>query len=326
MRLRKLIVLGATAALIMIACFSPARARTDAKFWGHVFDVGHIPLWAWLAAALLYALPRRLQPFAKRSAAAFALAVVAGAGVELLQPQFGRSASLSDVVNDAIGAGLALTGIAAWRRSGNGWWRGAHLAALATALGIALWPAYEEWRGIRWRQMNFPSLGHFEDEDELKLWRAQGGARGRPTQILLTRARAVQGERSLRVVGAAGDWAGTSFAAGRQDWQDYRALHFDVFNPREPFTLFVRVDGHGTRQSAEGRFERGFLMQPGWNHLRISVAEIAHGTRNRPLNIRAIRRLAFFTGDAEPQRFWFLDNVHLERSNETATLPHLPGL
>jgi VanZ family protein len=325
MRLRKLIVLGATAALIIVACFTPARARTDAKFWGHIFDVGHIPLWAWLAAALLYALPRRVQPFARRSAAAFALAVVAAVAVELLQPQFGRSASIGDVVNDVIGAGLALTGLAAWRRSGSRWWRGGHLLAVATGFGIALWPAYEEWRGIRWRQMNFPVVGNFEHEDELKLWLPQGGGRGRPTQILLTRARAVQGERSLRVVGAAGDWAGVSFAAGRQDWRNYRALHFSAFNPREPFTLFVRVDDHRASPQSAGRFEGGFTLAPGWNHVRVPIADVERGTRNRPLNLRAIRRVAFFTGDAEPQRFWFLDNVYLERRDEEDALPHLPA-
>ena len=65
---------------------------------------------------------------------------------------------------------------------------------------IALWPAYEEWRGLRWRQKHFPSLGDFENDEELRLWRAQGGSRGHPTNIAFTRAHAVEGEQSLRVV------------------------------------------------------------------------------------------------------------------------------
>ena len=38
-----------------------------------------------------------------------------------------------------------------------------------------------EIRGLRWRQKHFPSLGDFENDEELKLWRPQGGSRSHPT-------------------------------------------------------------------------------------------------------------------------------------------------
>ena len=314
MLLRKAILLGFTLAALAVACFSPVRVRHDARFWGHVFDVGHIPLWAWLAAVLHYVLPERGPAASRRKFMAFALAVGIGASVELLQPYFGRSRSLGDVVSDAIGAGLALTGIAAWQRSGNWLWRGGHLLAVAASLGIALWPAYEEWRGIRWRQTHFPSLGNFEDEAELKLWSPQGGSRAQPTLITLTKSRASQGEQSLRVMGGAGDWAGVSYAAGGKDWTAFRALALDVFNPHEPLTLFVRVDDDGEPAKGSGRYERGFELAHGWNHLRVPLAELEAGTKSRRLNLKAVRRVAIFTGDGEPSRLWFLDYVHLERS------------
>jgi len=74
MMLRKSIALAFTLAVLTAACFGPVRVRVDARFWGLVFDVGHIPMWAWLAAVLLYALPERVQPAARRHALAFALA------------------------------------------------------------------------------------------------------------------------------------------------------------------------------------------------------------------------------------------------------------
>lgn len=316
MMLHKSIVLAVTFMMLTLGFFWPVRVRVDASFWGHVFDVGHIPMLGWLAAVLLYALPQRVQPIARRHTLAFALAVGFAAAVEVLQPYFGRSKSLSDLINGAIGAGLALTGIAAWRRTGNWLWRSGHAVALASALAVALWPAFEEWRGIRWRQTHFPSLGNFEDETELKLWRAQGGSPGHPTNASLTRARASQGEQSLRVVGGAGDWAGVNYSAGDKDWTPFRALSLDVFNPREPFTLFLRVDDNGTCAAISDRFERGFEVARGWNRLRIPAAEIGRGPKERDLNLKSIRRLAVFTGDAEPQRFWFLDNVRLERRGE----------
>ena len=310
---RKSIALALTLAVLTVAFFAPVHVRVDASFWGHVFDVGHIPLLGWLAAVLLYALPERVQPCARRHALAFALATGFAAAVEILQPYFGRSKSLGDLINGAIGAALALTGIAAWQRTGNRLWRGGHAVALAVALGVALWPAYEEWRGIRWRQTHFPSLGNFEDAAELKLWRSQGGSRGHPTNASITRARASQGEQSLRIVGGTGDWAGVNYSAGDKDWTPFRALALDVFNPREPFTLFVRVDDNGECAKLADRFEHGFTLLQGWNHIRVSAAEIERGPKERRLNLKAVRRVAVFTGDGEPERFWFLDNVHLEK-------------
>lgn len=316
MMLRKSIALAVTLAVLTLGFFWPVRVRVDASFWGHVFDVSHIPLLGWLAAVLCYALPERVRSQPRRYMLAFVLAAGFAAAVELLQPHFGRTRSLGDFINGCIGAALALTGIASWQRTGNWRWRGGHAAALAGALALALWPAYEEWRGIRWRQANFPSLGDFEDDEELKLWRPQGGSRGHPTNASFTRAHASQGEQSLRVVGGAGDWAGVNYAAGDKDWTPFRALALDVFNPREPFTLFVRVDDNGNCAKLADRFERGFTVAQGWNRIRIVAAEIERGPKARRLNLKAVRRVAVFTGDGEPQRFWFLDNVHLETRGE----------
>lgn len=316
MKLRKSIVLAFTLGLLTAAFFAPVRVRVDGLFWSRVFDVGHIPLLGWLAAVLLYALPARVQPDARRHLLAFTLTVGFAALVEILQPYFGRTKSLTDFINGSLGAGLALTGIAAWRRTGRWRWRGGHAVALAGALAVALWPAYEEWRGLRWRQKHFPTLGDFENQEELRLWHVQGGSRGRPTNISFTRARASEGEQSLRVVGGAGDWAGVNYAAGDKDWTPFRALTLDVFNPRDPFRLFVRVNDNGEGRTLADRFERGFELTHGWNHLRIPMLEIERGPQSRRLNLKSIRRLAIFTGDGEPQRFWFLDRVHLEARDE----------
>ncbi|MEN9575674.1 MAG: hypothetical protein RL514_3529 [Verrucomicrobiota bacterium] len=316
MMLRKTLALAFTLAVLTSGFFWPVRVRVDARFWGHLFDLSHIPLLAWLAAALYYALPARVQPARRRYALAFGLAVLFAELVELLQPLFGRSRSLGDVLNGSIGAALMLTGIAAWQSTRKWFWRGGHALALVGTMVIALWPAYEEWRGLRWRQKHFPSLGDFENDEELRLWRPQGGSRGHPTHIGFTQAYAIQGEQSLRVVGGAGDWAGVNYSAGDKDWTPFRALTLEVFNPRHPFTLYVRVDDDGDCTKLADRFQRGFELTPGWNRLRVATAEIERGPTTRRLNLQAIRRVAIFTGDHEPPRFWFLDYVHLEARDE----------
>ena len=316
MMLRKSIALAATLGVLTLGFFWPVRVRVDAAFWGHVFDVAHVPLLGWLAAVLFYALPERVQPTARRHLLALLLTLGFALAVEWLQPHFGRSKSWRDVVNGALGAALMLTGIAAWRRTGNWWWRGGHALVLGLAMGVALWPAYQEWRGIRWRQSHFPSLGNFETAEELKLWRPQGGSKGHPTQIGFTRANAAQGEQSLRIVSGQGDWAGVNYSGGDKDWTGFRALSLQVFNPRDPFTVYVRVDDDGDCRRLVDRFERGFEVVQGWNRIRILTSVIERGPKERLLNLRAIRRVAIFTGAGQPQRHWFLDDLHLEARDE----------
>ena len=316
MRLRQAITLAVTLGVLCMAFFAPVRVRVNGTFWSHVFDVGHFPLLGWLAAVLFSTLPDRVQPDSRRYLLAFVLASVFAGAVEIIQPHFGRTRDLGDFINGSLGAALALTGIAAWRRTNRWLWRGGHAVALFVTLAIALWPAYEEWRGLRWRQKHFPSLGDFENEDELRLWRGQGGSPGHPTNIAFTRAHASQGEQSLRIVGGAGNWAGVNYDAGDKDWTSFRALVLDVFNPREPFRVFVRVDDNGVVAKFADRYEHGFDLVPGWNRLRILTAELERGPQNRRLNLKAIRRVAVFTGDHEPERFWFLDYVHLETRDE----------
>ncbi len=138
---RKSLALALTLAVLTLGFFWPVQVRVAARFWGQFFDVTHIPLLAWLATVLCYALPERGQPTPRRYALAFALAVLFAVAVEILQPYFGRTRSLADVINGSLGAALALTSLAAWRRTGKWFWRGGHALALAGKMMVALWPA-----------------------------------------------------------------------------------------------------------------------------------------------------------------------------------------
>jgi hypothetical protein len=78
----------------------------------------------------------------------------------------------------------------------------------------------------------------------------------------------------------------------------------------------VRVDDDSDCRRLTDRFERGFEVGQGWNRIRLPTSVISTGPQERRLNLRAVRRVAVFTGADQPQRHWFLDDVHLEARDE----------
>jgi VanZ family protein len=102
-----------TSALALAATLSPPGAGTlPAPDW-----VFHALGFGLLAALYAFALDDR--PPRTVLAGAFCLAVGLGGGIELLQPEFGRTASLADFLANAAGATLALV----LYRAGHRWVR-----------------------------------------------------------------------------------------------------------------------------------------------------------------------------------------------------------
>ena len=312
MALRQKLLLTAALAVVALASFLPVHFAVDAEFWNRLMDAGHLPMFGLLALVFHFIHPAKRPGSLVHCATSVSLSTLVAATAELLQPLVGRTESWFDLRNGVFGAMIAVSGAALSQQRAKKRWRQAHaLAALAIA-AFALWPAFSEWRGICWRHANFPLLGEFESEAELRLWTAQGGSERSATSIRFTPEQAVQGKNSLAIHTGAGSWAGVSYSAGDKDWSGFKQLAFDVFDPGEPFVLSVRVDDDGDCSKFGSRYDNGFPLEKGWNHLAISLRELEHGPRSRKLNLRAIRRLALFTGANEPARSFFLDHVRLE--------------
>jgi hypothetical protein len=277
-----------------------------------LLDSAHLPLFlgitCWLHA-LFPSSSRRLR-LAGPAIAAVAIAALG----ELIQPFTGRSASLLDFRNGIFGVSAACAWIAVREAQGPRirYWlvaSGSLLLALIAAL-----PAAQEWRGSRLRLLQFPLLGDFESESELRLWTPQGGeaAGDFSTHIQFSPEHATHGNRALEVRTGQGSWAGVSYAAGDLDWSRYSRLMADFYNPGNSFQLGIRVDDDGDCQSYGQRFDREWTLTPGTNRLEIPIGEMELAPRGRKLHLQSIRRLVFFTGPNAPGRTFFLDHVRLE--------------
>jgi VanZ family protein len=277
----------------------------------HLMDAGHLVLFAALTGITLRALSATKGNEGWSAVVAVIMSMALAVFIELVQPILGRTGSVRDLVNGWAGAALAGTGIWVWRSGGAIGFRILHLFVALAVVAFVLNPVLLCWNATRWRASRFPVLGGFENDVELRLWHPQGGRRP-PTQIQAVAEHASEGQRSLEVKTATGDWAGVNYDAGDLNWSGNSALAFDVFNPGPNFTLNTRIDDDSACDHPACWSTLRREIRPGWNRVSISTGEIERAPAERRLNMAAIRCLVLFTGRDQPGRVFFLDNVRLE--------------
>lgn len=309
--MRLLLAIGViTVSLPLFLC--PVHFAVDAEFWERLMDAAHLPFFAamMLVFSRLMAGGKALRP---KLIALAGIAAAAMAGlIEWLQPHFGRTESFADFRNGVFGVVIVTGALVLLSHHKPSWLWLLWGAATAALISLAAQPAWQEGRSIVWRRNHLPLIGDFETEAELPLWQPQGGSEKSVTAVHPDTTRAAHGKRSLRVETGAGSWAGVSYSAGSKDWSGHRVLAWEVFNPGADFTLGLRIDDDGDCSHYGQRYDNGFSVKPGWNHFQVSLGEIEHGPRTRMLSLKAVRRVALFTGDREPQRRFYLDYVRLE--------------
>ena len=290
-------------------CLAPIGLQRETEFIQRLFDSLHVPLFAATTFAL-YRILRVARPaHSFNLAISAAIVAVAAILIETLQPFFGRSASLIDLRNGLFGVAVA-TG---WAALPPDCAFSTKLLQAFSSIAVFLYtlhPAYNEYRVNAWRDAHLPLLADFEDEQELQLWRPTGGA-----SIELSAERALTGAHSLLVQTRSGDWSGVGLRGGDSAWSRYGALEIGVFNDSAAsFTLGVRIDDARPSPNFSERFNRGIPLASGWNRLRIPIAEIAAGPKEKRLDMDSIRRMVLFVAPEEPPRRLFIDGVKLVES------------
>lgn len=240
--------------------------------------------------------------------------VVLSAGLavtlEVLQGLGSRSASVGDVALDMAGVAAFLAVYRLWCLPA---WRWAGVAVFGLmCLGVLYWPAVEGYR-IWAGRYHLPLLGGFETVRDGLVWRSIVPGE-RPTAVVVPdHAWASQGRYALSVRTQSGAWSGVEYYGYGADWSGYEALGFDLYNPDEAFPIGIRVDDTVIRSPRhKDRYNTTLEIQPGWNNVRLTMAELVAGPVDRRLDLSRIHRLLIFVGPRQPPRHFYLDNVRLE--------------
>ena len=286
--------------------------RSSVAFWdlGHVGYFGLLTLW--LAAWSPVQRPG-LSGLA-RLALLTLLPFLAGLAVEVLQFFVrGRSAGLGDLGRDLVGIVLALA-FFPWPQAER--WkqvlRALRVLALALLL-LAVWPFLRAMLDEDRARRDFPVLADFETKDELSRWY-------HANQFRLDDQIVRHGRHSARIQLSTARISGVTLLHFPSDWRGFQWLLFSVYNPlTRPLELHCRLNDaqhRRTRSPYSDRFNTRFMLQPGWNDLRISLDEAAAAPKGRRMNMAQIAGFALFVVQQEKAMALRLDNVRLEESGE----------
>jgi hypothetical protein len=313
---RKRAFLIVPAAAIVVLAFVPLPSSSFG-LWVAVGDAAHFPLMAGLTFLLLLLLASHDRDVRPPYRLVGTVGCATAIGIELVQPMFGRTASVRDALVGCFGVAAAIGCVfvsAVGRSSVLRAFYGVAVLALSVTLLI---PVGLEWRATEWRRSNFPVLAGFEDEIELRLWRPLSDGTDAAPRVALSRKYSTAGERSLEVRTNANGNPTLLYVIGGQDWRRFHALTWSVYNPGESFHLTIRIDDAAEPADFGSRFYRGMTVERGTNRFELTIEEIRRGPRDRALDLSRVERLMLFVRQGPSRRF-FLDDVRLLRSRTTS--------
>ncbi len=239
----------------------------------------------------------------------FFLVLLLGIFIELLQMlATSRYPDIFDIMRNQLGCLIAFAYMG-YERIG---WSAQKLRGFRVTvillLFVALWPFGRDFLDEAIARYQFPLLSGFETPFEKGRWIDK-------RQLSLEKKIVRSGSKSLKVKLSTANYSGTSLYQFESDWRDYRWLHFSLYNPLgRQLTIHCRIhDVHHDEggQPYADRFHRKFVLEKGWNDLKISLEDVRLAPASREMDMANIFRLGFFVVKQAKPMVIFLDEVYL---------------
>lgn len=265
------------------------------ELWSHGHMVFFALLSLWLTSVVsMHSVRRWLL---------LSVAIVAVGGIiEGIQSQIGRTASWEDGLRNLIGAWFGLFWSLPARRK--------VYVGRALASVLVLW----QLSGLIphavshvYRIQQFPVLSNFESPRDLDIWRGNVERVTNPVS---------EGRYSLAIHLGTQRFSGLGSYALQRDWRGYDELAFDLYNPGdEALPIVLRINDRQHEQAGPhyaDRFNRGLVVQPGWNEYRINLEDVRGAPASRLMDIAEIQQVQLFVQSLEQPRTLYLDHMRLE--------------
>ena len=283
---------------------------SNAVAWGKTMDAFHFVFFALFAWWLLryFRYLRTKKPALTAGLTVFVVISL----VEIIQPLFGRSGSITDLASGAVGGLSMLLVCSLWQKKTSGLRNISLLALVLISFSVTAYGAVEEWYAVYWRDQNMPLLGSFETSTEMRLWHAAGYADGGASKILPVTKHATDQKHSLRVITQPGSWSGAWYQAGGLDWSDYQYLTMTVYNPGHEFQLKVRIDDARPSPQYSSRINTSVTVKHGKNNIEVNLRDAATKVRQGDFDMTSIEKIVLFTSKKAPSLTFYLDDVRLK--------------
>lgn len=270
-----IVVMGLLVAATAVLLAIPIPDARHHRVANALLNLGHVPLFALLAATAL-------SLFGNGSLLVCVLLVATAAIGELLQAWLpGRAADLQDLVHGVVGIGIAWLW---WSRKPRFAWRVAGTFALVAIPLVHIGPnLFDALRAKR----QFPVLSNFSGPFEAQRWQ-------------LRQARLVTGDGPAGLIFQSGpdEYPGAEIVPIVADWRDYKTLEMD-FQLDEPLDLNLSIRDQRPEQGFAERYNFSRRFDPGRHLLRLSLADVAQGASARPLDLSQVDSVNLFISNSQ---------------------------
>lgn len=273
------------------------------------YDSLHVPVFGVIAICILLVTPEHWGP---RNRIVVTFTVVVGLSLlsELAQVPTNRDASFDDIISDWLGAAGFVCIASVFSRSLS---IAKSRRGYLVLLGIVFitWPllplakvsvAYAE------RAQMLPSLTRFDSRFAAILYQTQNAE-------LTKQKNNKSGSVSANILLQDGRWPGISFNELWPNWQPYDELIIGLENPgTDKLAINVRVHDreHRGDQRYDDRFNRRVELAPGFQQIRIKLADVRDAPSSRQMNMANIEGLILFATNSETGRRFVLHEIRLD--------------
>jgi len=292
--------------LMAIARFLPQPG--DGALWKTVFDAGHAPLFGLIAVLLLrrfsttatHRRPGGIGPYRR----ALVATLILGVGLEATQILGPRDADFVDLLRNTAGVCASLAIALALDRTPHPLnrsrrRRAALLAAASAMLAPVAFPLVSLGMAMRQRDAAMPVLCDFDAGWSRRFWKVHDATvqviAPPPSWTSAVRRAPRPVERVARLDFQNATYPGFTIAEPARDWSRYENLRFDIYSELDSaVTLVLRIDDAHAYQRYEDRFQSAVVVHPGTNDVRVALANVRAGPKDRVLDLRRVRSVTLF--------------------------------
>jgi len=235
------------------------------------------------------------------------LSFIVGVAIEIIQSQFGRDSSWNDVFLDVLGATSAIVFFSIKIKSQTNVFKWTRNLIITILFLYALMPLINSSSDELILSYQFPILSNLETPFELGRWDSR--------YISRSSEKVRSGNYSLKVNVAKYRYRGIGFNYFYRDWSTYKTFNISIYNTLRnsvEFDIKIYDEVHNnSSKKYDDRFNRTFLIHPGWNDLQIKIVDIQNGPKNRVMNLTKIKKVTIFPLKKQKPFFIYIDDVYL---------------
>jgi VanZ family protein len=272
------------------------------------WDLGHIVYFALLTWLLMrWHVVNQLSPGVQWTIILLVTLLV-GISIEVMQYGTGRTPDAGDVLRDVTGSLLVLafapSGLVSQPLSR----RYALQISVLVLLLVQLWPLTNSLIDEAIARQQFPLLSAFETPFEIYRW-------GGNAELSVESVPSVARGKLLKMPLTTDQYSGATLKYFNGNWASFNTLEISLYNPGvDPLQITCRihdlqhVDGN---EEYEDRFNRSFLLKPGWNEVVIDLNEVQESPAGRSMDMNHIIGLGIFVVALPEPRVLYLDKIQL---------------